>query len=69
MKCVKCKKRKAVISYSEGALSFSHGFVDEICRECYIELIEKELYKIKENLACQKKLLLEDNVSNHKNGK
>lgn len=60
MKCEKCKKGKAVITYSESSLDYSHGFTKEICRKCYIEIIEKKFFKIQENLIYQKKLLIEE---------
>ena len=60
VKCVVCKLRKAIIVFSEGFLSWSHGIQKKICRECYIEIIEKELKKIKANLKDQKEALKEE---------
>ncbi|KKN17015.1 hypothetical protein LCGC14_0970230 [marine sediment metagenome] len=57
MKCVECKKRKAIIEFSKGYLDWSHGFIKKICRECYIEMIEKELKRIKDNLKKEKSIL------------
>lgn len=33
--CQRCKKNKATIEYTEGALAFAHGFVEYICKECF----------------------------------
>lgn len=66
MKCEKCKKGKAVITYAESILDYSHGFTKEICRKCYIEIIEKELCKIQKNLIKQKKLFKKETSQNLK---
>ena len=44
--CVKCKKNKATIQFTEGAMAFAHGFVENICQNCY-DKMQKEtpLYK------------------------
>ena len=63
VKCIECKDRKAIIEFSEGYLDWSHGFIKKICRECYIEMIEKELKKIKTNLEEQKVLLKKEKAS------
>jgi hypothetical protein len=59
MKCQKCKKRKAVIVFAdEPIMAATHGWGKEhICRQCYIEKIEKQIKNLKENLKEQKKLL------------
>ncbi len=59
MKCEECKKRKAIITFSRepmSALIRGYGKI-EICRHCYVEIIEKELISIEDNLKEQKKLL------------
>ena len=33
--CVRCKKNKATINYTDSVLSYTHGFVEKICKECY----------------------------------
>ncbi len=58
MKCEICKQRKSVVLFShEPTFAITHGFGKNICRQCYIEEIEKMLKKIKENLEFQKELL------------
>ena len=59
MKCEDCKKRKAIIMFSEEPLlSLTHGLaVKNICRQCYIKRIENEIKLFKENLKKQKNLI------------
>lgn len=59
MKCEDCKKRKAVVEYSdEPIFALSHGWgVTSICRQCYIKRIEKGMKSLQENLEKQKELL------------
>ena len=33
--CVRCKKNKATLTYTDSPLSFAHGFTSRICQECY----------------------------------
>lgn len=33
--CQRCKKNKATIRFTEGALAYSHGFIEDICKKCY----------------------------------
>lgn len=63
--CGECGLREANIEFSrEPTLSLSHGFgIQNICRQCYIEKIEKELGIINENLKEQKKLLKEEELN------
>lgn len=64
MICEVCKKREAVITYSdEPMMAISHGWgKQEICRECYIKKIEEEIKDCKENLKEQRKLLLKEKL-------
>ena len=61
--CEVCKKREAKVEYaSEPTFALTHGFWGQnICRKCYIEIIEKGLKNIKENLKKQKELLDKEN--------
>jgi len=58
-KCEICKKRKAVITYSnEPMLAITHGWgKQEICRQCFIEKIEKHIIDCKKQLKEQQELL------------
>lgn len=33
--CQRCKKNKATINYTDSIMSYTHGFVEHICQECY----------------------------------
>jgi len=57
--CESCLTREAIIEFArEPTFALTHGFgVQNICRPCFIEKIEDELVKIKENLKIQKDLL------------
>lgn len=33
--CERCKINKATINYTDSLMSYAHGFVEHICRECY----------------------------------
>lgn len=33
--CVRCKKNKATLQYAEGTMAVAHGFVENICQECF----------------------------------
>ncbi len=62
MKCEKCKKRKGILKFSKepmSALIRGYGSI-QICRPCYIEIIEKELICIQDNLKEQKMILEEE---------
>jgi len=61
--CEKCKKRESKVIFCNDTLAFAHGFQQNLCRECYIEKIEKELKGIQENLIKQKKLLIKERKS------
>ena len=61
MKCERCQKRKSIIDFTQSTLSYIHGFITKLCRECYIEIIEEKKKEIDENLIEQKKLLSTEN--------
>lgn len=64
MKCEECGKREAVVSFSsEPMYAITHGYdLKEICRHCYIEIIEQSLNEVKNNLKKQKRLLKNEGV-------
>ena len=33
--CVRCKKNKASINFTNSITDFTHGFVEHICKSCY----------------------------------
>lgn len=33
--CVRCKKNKAILIYTNSQMDFIHGFTENICQECY----------------------------------
>jgi protein-arginine kinase activator protein McsA len=44
--CVRCKKNKATLTYTDNVLSFVHGFKERICQECYDnQMRESNWYK------------------------
>lgn len=65
MKCEKCKDREGILDYSTSGMDFIHGFVQKICRECYIEIIEREKKKIDANLRKQRRLLRKSKGGNN----
>jgi len=66
-KCEICEKREGVLDYSESVIDYTHGFKRNICRECYIEILKKQLVKIKSGLKEQKELLKKEKMEK-KNG-
>lgn len=58
--CVDCKTNKSVVSFSEsGILELMHGWgkVIRLCRNCYINRLEEQVKKIKNNITEQKELM------------
>lgn len=55
--CQDCGKREAKITFADSVLSYTHGFGREICRQCYIALIEDNIKNAQKNLKIQKKLM------------
>ena len=44
--CVRCKKNKATLVFTESVLNYIHGFKENICQECYDKMSEETpLYK------------------------
>ena len=33
--CMRCKKRKATITYCDSIISYTHGLTENICKDCY----------------------------------
>jgi superfamily II helicase len=33
--CQRCRKNKATINYTDSIMSYTHGFVEHICKSCY----------------------------------
>jgi hypothetical protein len=33
--CSRCRKNKATINYTDSIMSYTHGFIERICQECY----------------------------------
>jgi hypothetical protein len=56
-KCEICHKRKAVLTYTPSTMSYIHGFTSEICRECFIKMLEKHIKDCQKQLKEQRKLL------------
>lgn len=59
MNCEICKKRKAVIRFSEEPVfAMTHGVgVTNMCRQCYLKELEDTKSDLEENIQIQKKLL------------
>jgi len=57
VKCALCKKRKAELTYTEGMMSYIHGFTQEICRLCFISMLERHIKDCQKQLKEHKKLL------------
>jgi len=59
MKCEDCKKRKAIISFSnEPMLSITHGWgMKQICRQCFIKRIQEHIAECIVQLKDEVKLL------------
>ncbi len=62
--CEECGLREAKIEFArEPTFAMTHGFgIQHICRQCYIEKIEKELVIINKNLKEQKALLKKEEL-------
>jgi len=68
-KCTICKKREGILDYTESTTDFIHGFIIKMCRQCYIEKIEKGLKEMQDNLIKQKKLLKKEEREERKKKK
>lgn len=51
--CSRCKKREANITYSSDYMSYVHGFISSICRQCYIKELEGTIKTAEEELIKQ----------------
>ena len=51
--CERCKKNEATLTFTDSLMSFTHGFKEEICQECYNKQ-EKESNWYKEGLKVGK---------------
>jgi hypothetical protein len=44
--CVRCKRKKATMTYAAGYMDFAHGMTERICKDCYdIQMKDNEWYK------------------------
>ncbi len=69
MRCQRCKEREGIIEFSHepmNAMIRGYG-MENICRECYIEIIETELKNIKANLKDQKAILRKEKFKERRN--
>jgi len=58
--CSRCRKNKATINYTDSIMCYTHGFIENICQECYDKMKHKNTwYKEgkKETLDKVKKLI------------
>jgi len=39
--CIKCNKNKATIRFTNSVTDFAHGFINNICQQCYDEIRNK----------------------------
>jgi len=42
--CVRCKKNKATITFTNSMTDYIHGFTERICKQCYIKIREKNTW-------------------------
>ena len=66
--CEDCSLREAKIEFArEPIFAITHRYgIQKICRQCYIEKIEKELVIINKNLSVQRKLLKKEELKEKK---
>lgn len=57
MKCEDCKKRENKITFCNSALEYNHGFAKEICRQCYIKILEETNAINVKQIKLQKKFI------------
>ena len=55
--CLRCKKNQATMQYAESSLSLAHGFMEEICQECYDKQMEESDWYKKGKAKTQEKEL------------
>jgi len=65
VKCQDCKKRDAVVKYSdEPTFALTHGCgIVCICRECFIARIRDAIKALQENLRKQRAILLKKDLT------
>ena len=50
VKCDICEKREGIYTFTDGQLSYIHGYFRRICKVCYIEILEDKKKSIEESL-------------------
>jgi len=60
MKCEDCGEREGVVNYCDGVMDFTHGNVVKICRQCYIEILERTVLNCIKSIVKQENLLIEE---------
>ena len=61
--CVRCKKNKATMKFTQSITDFTHGFVENICQECYHKIRDSNTwYKegIIKGIQSQKQKIIEE---------
>lgn len=51
--CSRCKTREAKVTYSSDYMSYVHGFISRICRQCYIKELETTIKNAETELIKQ----------------
>lgn len=51
--CSRCKQREANITYSSDYMSYVHGFISSICRQCYIKQLENTIKTAEQEMIKQ----------------
>lgn len=68
IECCKCNEREGVINYSDSMLDYTHGFVIQVCRQCYIKEMQKMIEDCRKGIKEQKALIRKDKFMSEKNG-
>jgi hypothetical protein len=42
--CSRCRKNKATINYTDSIMSYTHGFVEHICKNCYNKIKKSNIW-------------------------
>jgi hypothetical protein len=42
--CQRCRKNKATINYTDSIMSYTHGFVEHICKSCYDKIKKSNIW-------------------------
>jgi protein-arginine kinase activator protein McsA len=64
-KCQRCQKNEATITYTDSVLSYTHGFTEQICVDCYRKQLKSSIKNMQDTLD----ELDKKEESNKKNGK